>query len=52
MYTLNFIKLEKVPPTTGFSLKSRKTVRPLFCILKALFNQGYSYLYSKDSYSH
>ena len=49
MYALIFIKLEKVPPTTGFSLKSRKTVRPLFCILKALFNQGYSYLYSQDS---
>lgn len=50
MYTLIFIKLEKIPPTKQKKNKSRKTVRPLFCILKALFNQGYSYLYTKDSY--
>nr|DAV99970.1 MAG TPA: hypothetical protein [Caudoviricetes sp.] len=30
--------MEKVPPITQKKKKGRKTVRPLFCILKALFN--------------
>ena len=38
MYTINFVKLEKVPPTKQKNKKGRKTVRPLFRILKALFN--------------